>query len=133
MHFVDVEAAHGRANQSICTCCKRCIKLAFIIWQLINRLYFVEIEWKFAGYATVEPCFQVSGPILVQDALAAGVFFADARDPRVNRFATIDIFHSRFAEKEVHIFADVEGANKVRFYILTDKRYENEWRASETD
>lgn len=118
MHLVDIEAANSRANQSICTCCERCIKFAFVIWQLIHRLYFVEIEWELAGYATVQSCLQVGRPILVQDAFAAGVFFADARDTWINRFTAIYVFHSRLAEKEVHILADVEGANKVRFYVF---------------
>lgn len=75
----------------------------------------VEIEREFSRYGTVESGFEVSGPILRQDVLAAGVLLADPRHPRIHALAAIDVFHGRFPEEEEDVFAYIEGADEIRF------------------
>lgn len=77
---------------------------------------FVEVERIFAGYGTVEPSFQVSGPIVVEDVLAARVLFAHSGHAGEYAFAAVDVLDGGFTEEEEHVLADVVGAHKVRFW-----------------
>ena len=43
-------------------------------------------------------------------------YFADAGDPGVDIFATIDILDSAFPEEEVYVVSDIEGTDKIGFY-----------------
>lgn len=75
----------------------------------------VEVERVFAGYGTVEPSFQVRGPIVVENVLAAGVLFAHPGHAGKYAFAAVDVLDGGLAEEEEHVLADVVGAHEVRF------------------
>lgn len=77
---------------------------------------FVEVERVFAGYGTVEPSFQVSGPVVVENVLASRVLFAHSGHSRKYAFAAVDVLDGGLAEEEEHVLADVVGAHKVRFW-----------------
>lgn len=130
MDFAYVKTAYGGSNQTICACRKCCVELRFVGWQLVDRLNFIEVEWKFAWYATIQSSLQIRRPILAQNSLSTDILFADASNTRIHRFTAIDVFDSRFPEEKVHIFADVEGAHKIWFWkfkwqILLFTRFSN--------
>lgn len=83
-----------------------------------NRLrltYFVEVEWKFAGYRAIQSCLQISRPILRENIFPACVPFANSRHAGVHTFPAIYVFHGRLAEKEEHVAADVVRSHEIRF------------------
>jgi hypothetical protein len=113
--LANVIAAHGRTDQAIGAGRKGGVELGFIIGQLIDRLDLVEVERKFARNAAIDARLQVGGPVLAKDILAAIVAFANPSNTRVDRLAAVDVLDGRFAEKEVHVLATVEGTDKVGF------------------
>lgn len=78
--------------------------------------YFVEIERELSRYATVEPGFQISSPVLAEYVLAASVLFAYSGDSRVHRFATVHELHCGFPKKEQDVFSDVEWPHEIGFW-----------------
>lgn len=75
----------------------------------------VEVERIFAGYGTVEPSFQVRGPVVVEYVFAARVLLAHPGDAGEYALAAVDVLDGGLTEEEEHVLADVVGAHKVRF------------------
>lgn len=113
--LVDVKAAYGWSDQAIRAGRECRIELGLVAGQLVDGLNFVEIEWKLARNTAIQARLQIGGPVLAEDVLAASVFFADARDSTVDGLAAVDVFDGRFAEKEIHVVANVERAHEIRF------------------
>lgn len=123
MNFTNVKAANGRSHQTICARRKCAVKFRLIIWHLINWLHFIEIKRKFTRYTAIDARLQICRPILAENIFATNVLFADTRYSRVHSFAAIYVFDSCFAEKEVHVFANVKRPNKVWLCIEEKKTY----------
>ena len=93
---------------------ENCIEPRIIIRNLIDVLDLVEVVGKLPGNGAVEPRLEIGGPVLGQHILAPGVPFADAGNARVHGLPAVHVLHGDLAEEEVHIVADLVGADKVR-------------------
>lgn len=99
------------------TICSECsIEFSVIIWHFINWLDFIKVEGKLAGNTTVQTCFQICCPILVNDVFASTVLLTYPCHSAVDCFSAIYIFNGVLSEEKVHIFTDVERANEVWFW-----------------
>lgn len=116
-----VVAAHRRAENAVCVRREGGVEFGVVIWHFINWLYFIEIKWKFAGDAAIDARLQVGRPILADHIFAATIVLADACDAWVDRLAAIDVLNGVFAEKEVHIFVHIEGANEIGFCMREER------------
>lgn len=83
---------------------------------IYSLTYFVEVEWKLPGYRTIQPRFQIGGPVLRENVLSTSVLFANPCNPRVNAFTAVNVFHSGFSEEEQDVVANIERSHKIRLW-----------------
>ncbi len=126
MNFSNIETANSWAHQTVCACGECSIKFGFIVWNLIHRLNFIKVEWKFSRNATIDASFQICCPILTEDIFATSIFFTNTSNTWIDRFATIYVLDSCFPEEKVHIIPNVKWSDEIWFWKL-----KIEWKMSE--
>lgn len=47
-----------------------------------------------------------------------GAYLANSSNPRIDALTTIYVFNCTFSEEKVNIFANLEGADEIWFYII---------------
>lgn len=117
-----VVATYRRTDNAVCVRREGGIEFGVICWHFIDRLYFIEVKWEFAGDAAIDARLQVGRPILADHIFAATIILADPCYTRIDSFAAIYILDGMFTKEEVDVFANVEGANEIRFCTRTKKR-----------
>ena len=79
----------------------------------MHGLDLVVVERIVSWNRAVEPGFEVGRPVVFEDQISPSVVLADARNPRVDGLAAVDVLHRRFPEYEVDEFVRLERPDKV--------------------
>lgn len=79
---------------------------------ICEHTYMIKVEWEFSRHRAVQPGFQESGKIFLLPA--SSIMSTNSCHPAVNRFATVGMLHSKFAEKEKCQVTVAHGGDKGR-------------------